>query len=61
MLPYSLKEVSSTHTHIHTHKHTHTHTHTHTQQFFSEYINFMSVLLTKIMNTKENYKPLLTL
>ena len=47
-----------THTHIHTHTQTHTHTHT---PVFSGYKNFMSVLLTKIMNMKENYKPLLTL
>ena len=76
MLPYSLKGVSCTHTHIHTHTHTHIHTHTHTHRdthththrqtdrntpVFSVYINFMSALLTKIINMKEGYKPLLTL
>ena len=62
MLPYSLKGVSCTHAHTHTH--THTHTHSHTQRntpVFSGYINFMSALLTKIINMKEGYKPLLTL
>ena len=52
MLPYSLKGVSCTRTHTHTHTHT---------PVFSGYINSMSVLVTKIINMKENYKPLLTL
>ena len=57
MLRCSLKEVSCTHTHTHTHTNTHTHGHTHTYTLvFSGYINFMSVLLTKIINMKENFK-----
>ena len=44
--------------HTHTHTHTHTHAHTHTSHF-SGCINFMSVLLTKIINMKENDKPTL--
>ena len=44
MLPYSLNEVSYTDTHT---------------LVFSGHIDFMSLILTKIMNIKENYKPLL--
>ena len=36
----------------HTHTHTHTHKHTNTHQFFSGYIIFISVLLTKINTHK---------
>ena len=50
MLPNSLKEVSCTHTHTQTDTHT---------LVFPGHINFMSVLLTKTISMKENYKPLL--
>ena len=46
------------HKHTHTHIHTHTHALTHTS-FFR--MHKFYVYVTKIINMKENYKPLLTL